>query len=161
VWVSFVYIMHGNLYCMRPCTMYRSDYGFMHLLATLHSDIVAKIAQANSRSKSGSSNAGYHTTSSVIHSNVNVLLAGWQDLLFPLPLQGRQLLHRFLDDRKSTVDLLFRNNKRRRETDDVLVCRFRLSIIVSVIELFTCAILGALPTNNPFSLQSIQRSHAL
>jgi hypothetical protein len=66
------------------------------------------------------------TTNSVIEHRLQVLLASRQNRVLLLVLQVGELLDRFFDDLEGGLDLVFGDDERRREADDVLVGWFGL-----------------------------------
>ena len=67
----------------------------------------------------------------VVHSDMDIFLPGWNHLLLPLALKFRQLLHGLLNDGQGGVDLLFGDNERGCEANNVLMSRFGLCVGVS------------------------------
>lgn len=57
----------------------------------------------------------------VVNTDVYVLLARWDDLSLLLTLQRRQLLDGLLDDAEGSLDLVFADDERWCQTDDVLM----------------------------------------
>ena len=105
---------------------------------------IAKAAVMSKSAKAGPSrqqisqgimrSRGKTPTRSVVHSNVNILLAGVGDnFLLLLALKVGQLLDSLLDDLESTLDLLVSDDKRWCQSNDVLVGGFRLWKYVSSI----------------------------
>jgi hypothetical protein len=62
----------------------------------------------------------------VVNVDVDILLAVGNNLVQFLALECGQLLERIGNDSQRRVDLRLGDDQRWRETDDVLVCRFRL-----------------------------------
>jgi hypothetical protein len=62
----------------------------------------------------------------VLKARLKVLLAGWQHFVLLLTLEGWELRYCLVDYLESGLDLLFGNDKRRCQTDDVLVSGFGL-----------------------------------
>jgi len=69
-------------------------------------------------------------TRSVVHANVNVLLA-WvgDDFLLPLALEVWQLLNSLLNDLEGTLNFLVGDDERWRQANDILVSGFSLHIV--------------------------------
>lgn len=90
----------------------------------------------------------------VIHADMDVFLSWWENFAFFRALKIRQLLASLLNNLQRSLDLVLGNDKRRCQTDDVLMRGFRLGTLVSV--RFSCTNIS-IAQRRVFDMSDLQR----